>query len=414
MSSPVRRPLLDYFADLDDPRIDRTKDHPLINVVFIAVCAVIAGGEGWTDMETFGQSKRRWLAQFLDVSEGTPSDDTFRRVISRLDPKAFEDRFRRWTAAVVQRSRKGEAGQKDEGEPGTSDPGTLEGEHVALDGKTLRGSFDRDRETLRRAGAAKDPIQLVSAWAKENRLILAQETVEEGTNEISALPGVLGALELSGALVTIDAIGTQKEIAEQITGRGGEYVLALKSNHPRLYGDVKSYFEDAVDRELPGMSVDNEAEVDGGHGRVEVRRCWATDDIEWLDARDQWPGLRSLAMVEAQRSESTWDEEAEKRVWTESVERRYYISSLSADAERVAQAVRSHWGIENKVHWVLDVSFSEDGSRIRKGEGPRNVGLLRRIAMNALRQAPAEESIKGRRKKAGWDEEYLEKVLGIR
>lgn len=401
MSSLAKRTLLDYFADLEDPRIDRTKKHPLINVVFIAVCAVIAGGEGWSDMETFGQSKRRWLAQFLDVSKGTPSDDTFRRVISRLDPRAFEDRFRRWTAAVAQRTREGEEEE-------------VEGEHVALDGKTLRGSADRDRETIRRNGAAKDPIQLVSAWAEEKRLTLAQEAVEEGTNEISALPDVLEALELSGTLVTIDAIGTQKEIAEQITGRGGEYVLALKSNHPRLYGDVKSFFEDAVDRSLPGMEVSNSSETDGGHGRVEVRRCWTTDDIGWLDGRDQWPGLSSLAMVEARRSESKWDEEAERRVWTESVERRYYISSLPANAEQIAEAVRSHWGIENKVYWVLDVSFGEDDSQIRKGEGPRNVSLLRRIAMNALRQAPAEESIKGRRKKAGWDEEYLEKVLGIR
>lgn len=278
------RPLLDYFADLEDPRVDRTKEHPLINVVFIAICAVIGGGEGWSDMETFGQSKRRWLAQFLDVSKGTPSDDTFRRVISRLDPQAFEDRFRRWTAAVAQRLREVE-----------EEHGALEEEQVALDGKTLRGSADRDRERIRRNGEAKAPIQLVSAWAREKGLTLAQETVEEGTNEISALPDVLEALALNGCLVTIDAMGTQKNIAEQITDRGGEYVLALKSNHPRLYGDVKSYFEDAVDRELPGMSVDKETEVDGGHGRVEIRRCWATDDIEWLDARDQWPGLRSLA-----------------------------------------------------------------------------------------------------------------------
>lgn len=214
MSSPANRTLLDYFADLEDPRVDRTKEHPLINVVFIAVCAVIAGGEGWSDMETFGQSKRRWLARFLDVSKGTPSDDTFRRVISRLDPRAFEDRFRRWTAAVVQRA--GDVGEEE-----------VEGEHIALDGKTLRGSADRDRERVRRTGEAKAPIQLVSAWAKEKRLTLAQETVEEGTNEISALPDVLEALELSGALVTIDAIGTQKEIAEQIETQEGEYVLAL-------------------------------------------------------------------------------------------------------------------------------------------------------------------------------------------
>lgn len=401
MNTPKERSLLDYFADLEDPRIDRTKDHPLINVVFIAICAVIGGAEGWTDMETFGQSKHRWLAQFLDLSGGTPSDDTFRRVISRLDRRAFEHRFRRWTAAVVRR-----IGETEEGEASLS--------RVALDGKTLRGSVDRDKDRIRRDGKKKAPLQLVSAWAEEQRLTLAQETVGKGTNEISALPDVLEALELSGALVTVDAMGTQKEIAKQIEDQGGEYVLALKSNHPRLYGDVKSFFEDAVDRTLSDMDVEERSETDGGHGRVEVRRCWTTDDIEWLDGKDQWPGLSSLVMVEARRSESTWDEDAEKRIWTESVGRRYYISSLPSDAKQVAEAVRSHWGIENKVHWVLDVSFAEDDSRIRKGNGPCNMGLLRRIAMNALRQTPAEESIKGRRKKAGWDEGYLEKVLGFR
>lgn len=396
MQTPEKRPLLDYFADLEDPRIDRTKDHPLINVVFIAICAVISGAEGWTDMETFGNSKRRWLSQFLDVSEGTPSDDTFRRVISRLDPEAFEERFRQWTAAVARR-----IGQSEE-------------DQIALDGKTLRGSVDRDKDTTSRRGEPKAPLHLVSAWASEQRLTLAQETVGEKTNEISALPDILEVLELSGCLVTIDAMGTQKDIAEQIEEQGADYILALKSNHPRLYGDVKSYFEDAVDRELTGMSVEEDAQVDGGHGRVEVRRCWTTDDVDWLDARDKWAGLSSLAMVEARRSESKWDEEAEKWTWVETTERRYYISSLSSDAEQVADAVRSHWGIENQVHWVLDVSFGEDESQIRKGHAPRNVGLLRRIAMNALRQAPAEESVKGRRKKAAWNEEYLEEVLGFR
>lgn len=237
-------------------------------------------------METFGQSKRRWLAPFLDVSNGTPSDDTFRRVISRPDPRAFEDRFRRWTAAVAQRSREGEEEVRGE---------RVEGEHVALDGETLRGLADRDRKTIRRNGEAKAPVQLVSAWAREKRLTLALDAVREGTNEISALPDVLEALELDGTLVAIDAVGTQKEIAEQIEPRGGEYVLALKSNHPQLYGEVKSFFGGAVDRGLPGMDVSNSSETDGGHGRVEVRKGWATDDIGWLDGRDQWPGLSSLA-----------------------------------------------------------------------------------------------------------------------
>lgn len=410
MSTARKPPLIDHFADLEDPRIDRTKDHPLINVLFIAICAVISGAEGWTDMETFGESKRKWLAQFLDLSNGTPSDDTFRRVISRLNPTAFEDRFRRWTAAVGRRiEREDSEDSKNEGSGSFSEAGV-----IALDGKTLRGSVDRDKSTLAREGTSKAPLHLVSAWASDKRLVLAQERVEEKTNEISALPEVLAALGLEDSLVTIDAIGTQKDIVRQIQNQGGDYVLALKSNHPRLYGDVKAFFADAVDRGLPGMDPDQTREVDGGHGRVEVRQCWATGDVEWLDDRDKWPSLSSLAMVEARRSESTWDEEAEQRSWKEMAERRYYISSLPPSAERIGKAVRSHWGIENRVHWVLDVSFQEDSSRIRKGNAPENVGLLRRIAMNALRQIEDRKSLKARRKKAGWDERYLEKILGFR
>ena len=413
MSTARKPPLIDHFADLEDPRIDRTKDHPLINVLFIAICAVISGAEGWTDMETFGESKRKWLAQFLDLSNRTPSDDTFRRVISRLDPTAFEDRFRRWTAAVGRRIEQEDS--KNEGSGSSSEAGV-----VALDGKTLRGSADRDKSTLAREGTSKAPLHLVSAWASDKRLVLAQERVEEKTNEINALPEVLDALDLEDSLVTIDAIGTQKDIARQIQNQGGDYVLALKSNHPRLYGDVKGFFADAVDRGLLGnrgllgMDPDQTREVDGGHGRVEVRQCWATGDVEWLDDRDKWPSLSSLAMVEARRSESTWDEEAEQWTWKETTERRYYISSLSPSAERIGKAVRSHWGIENQVHWVLDVSFQEDSSRIRKGNAPENVGLLRRIAMNALRQMEDRKSLKARRKKAGWDERYLEKILEFR
>jgi predicted transposase YbfD/YdcC len=403
MSSSPKPPLLDHFADLEDPRIDRTRDHPLINVLFIAICAVISGGEGWTDMETFGESKRAWLAQFLDLTNGTPSDDTFRRVISRLDPDAFEDRFRRWTTAVERRI-----------DQESADRRSASPRAIALDGKTLRGSADRDKSTLAQEGASRAPLHLVSAWASDKRLVLAQETVDEKTNEISALPEVIGALSLKGSLVTIDAIGTQKDIARQIQTKGGDYVLALKSNHPRLYGDVKAFFEDAVDRELPGMDPDRTREVDGGHGRVEVRQCWATGDAQWLDDRDQWPGLESLAMVEAQRSEATWQEETEEWTWKETTERRYYISSLPPTARQIAEAVRTHWGIENQMHWVLDVSFEEDSSRIRKENGPVNVGLLRRIAMNALRQMSDQKSLKARRKKAGWNEDYLEQVLEIR
>lgn len=376
--------------------MDRRKDHPLVNILFIAICAVLSGAEGWRSIETFGEAKQRWLAQFLHLPEGdhpVPSDDTYRRTISRLDPEAFETAFRSWVASVSKR---------------------IDGEVLALDGKTLRGSYDRDGEVLQSSGSSQEPLHLVSAWASEQRLVLAQETVEDKTNEITVLPDLLEVLEVEGCLVTIDAMGTQREIAEQITGRGGEYVLALKSNHPRLYGDVTSFFEDAVDRGLPGMDLSASVrQVDGGHGRVEVRRCWVTDDIDWLDRRDRWAGLQSLAMVEAQRSENRWDEDGSERIWARTTQRRYYISSLPADARRIAQAVRSHWGIENSVHWVLDVSFREDASRIRKGEGPKNVGVLRRIAMNLVRQDERPGSLRQKRKRAGWDDAYREEILGI-
>lgn len=388
--------LIDYFQDLEDPRVDRTKAHPLINILFIAICAVLSEAEGWEDIETFAWSKRAWLAEYLDLPEGShpvPSDDTFRRTISRLDPEAFEATFRQWIAAVATQ---------------------VEGEVIALDGKTLRGSYDRDAETLQAEGAPQAPLHLVSAWATEQRLVLAQEAVGAKSNEITALPDLLRILELSGCLVTIDAIGTQKDIAEQIVGRGGDYVLALKSNHPRLHGDVKTFFEEATASGFCAIDHDRDHQVDGGHGRVEERRCWAVGDLEWLDRRDQWPGLQSIAMVEARRSESRFDEEAGRRVWAETVQRRYYISSLPADAQRIVEAVRSHWSVENQVHWVLDVSFGEDRSRIRKGYAPENVGVLRRIALNLVRQDERRGSLRQKRKRAGWDDAYREEILGFR
>lgn len=401
----VQRPrptsLIDYFQDLEDPRIDRTKRHPLINVLFMAICAVLGDAEGWEDIETFAKSKQAWFAQYLKLPEGphpVPSDDTFRRTISRLDPAAFEEAFRRWVAAVAKR---------------------IGGEIIALDGKTVRGSYNRDTDTLASEGAPQKPLHMVSAWASEQRLVLAQEVVGDKTNEISVLPDLLEVLELEGCLVTIDAMGTQKDIAEQIVGRGGDYVLALKSNHPHLYDDVRTFFEEATARDFRRIEHQSSREVDGAHGRIEVRRCWATGDIAWLARADRWPGLRSIAMVEAERSEHRWDEEAGGRAWTTTTQRRYYISSLApAEAEenlakRIAVAARSHWSIENRVHWVLDVSFGEDRSRIRKRHGPENVSVLRRIAMNLVRQDKRRGSLRQKRKRAGWDDTYREEILGI-
>jgi len=283
-SSDGARSLLDYFQDLEDPRMDRRKAHPLVNVLFIAVCAVLSGAEGWRSIETFGEAKKRWLAQYLNLPEGprpVPSDDTYRRTISRLDPEAFEEVFRAWVASLMTR---------------------IDGEVIALDGKSLRGSRDRDETALQEHGVPKKPLHLVSAWASEQRLVLAQQAVDAKTNEITVLPDLLEMLELDGCLVTIDAMGTQKTIADQIHEEGGDYVLALKSNHKRLYDDVKTHFDGAVDCSGGRSGADSgpsplapshDCEVDGGHGRVEVRQCWATDDIRWLDRRDQWPGLQS-------------------------------------------------------------------------------------------------------------------------
>jgi predicted transposase YbfD/YdcC len=387
--------LIDHFLDLEDPRIDRRKDHPLINILFIAICAVLGGANGWRSIETFAHAKKQWFEQFLDLPEGdhpVPSDDTYRRTISRLDPEALEDAFHSWVASMARQ---------------------VDGAIIALDGKTVRGSSDRDTRTLEEHGRPLGALHLVSAWASEQRLVLAQKAVDEKTNEITVLPDLLDLLEIEGCLVTIDAMGTQTDIAEAIVDRGGDYVLALKSNHKRLYDDVRTFFEEAAGRGFLGIDHDANRQVDGGHGRIEVRRCWVVEDIGWLDRRDQWPGLRSIAMIEADRSENRWDEASRKRVWTTTTQRRFYISSLSADAERMAQAVRSHWSIENRLHWVLDVSFREDASRIRKGSGPENVAVLRRIALNLVRQDDRPGSLRQKRKRAGWDDTYREEILGI-
>jgi predicted transposase YbfD/YdcC len=372
MEAPA--PLLGYFDDLDDPRVERSKLHSLSEILLIAIAGTIAGAEGWRELEAFGKAKQDWLAGYLDLPYGIPSDDTFRRVISRLDPVAFEVCFRDWIAAAVVHS---------------------EGELIAIDGKTHRGSYD-ERD-------GKAALHTVSAWAETNRLVLAQEKVAEDSNEISAIPKLLEVLELHGCIVTIDAIGTQRAIAAQIIDRGADYVLALKSNQQTLYEDVRTFFEEAGARSWQGIEHDYDAQTDGGHGRIEVRRLWCTGEVDWVAQQTKWTSLRTIAMVERRRIVGE----------TESLERHYYITSLAPQARPLAEAVRGHWGIENRLHWVLDVTFGEDTSRVRKAYAPENLGLLRRIALNVLRQEPSKGSLKGKRKRAGWDNAYLATVLGI-
>jgi len=374
MMRRVDATMVTHFSFLEDPRVDRTKLHPLINILVIALTAVICGAEGWTDVELFGQSKRHWLAKFLDLSNGIPSHDTFGRVFAALDADQFQVCFTSWVQALCEK---------------------LDGQVVAIDGKTLRRSHD---QTI-----GREAIHMVSAWATRSQLVLAQTEVDAKSNEITAIPAVLKLLDIMGCIVTIDAIGCQKEIASQIIEQGADYVLALKANQGTLHHDVQSLFVYAEETDF--ADCDYHKTVGKGHGRIEVRECWTTSDAEYfafLDKPERWSAFQTIAMVRATRRVG-------EQVETET---RYYISSLPSDAKQILAAVRQHWHIENRVHWVLDVSFREDDSRIRSGNAPQNMAVLRHMALNLIkREQTSSRSIRAKRLKAGWDEDYLTRIL---
>jgi predicted transposase YbfD/YdcC len=369
----------EHFAALPDPRRAQGKRHRLSDMIVIAVCAVICCADSWSDVADFGNAKRKWFETFLDLPHGIPCTDTFERVFARLDPDAFERCFMGWTEALV---------------------GSSRGKLVAIDGKKIRRSFEHawDHSTA---------THLVSAFVHENATVLGQLSVDCKANEIVAIPKLLELLDLTGATVTIDAMGCQTEIAGKIKQNDGDYVLAVKENQPALYATLKRNLDEMILENFAGVRHGFVQAVDGDHGRIETRRVWVTDQLDdWLDEsqRARWPGLRSVAVVEAKR---------EVPLKPTSIERRYFISSISGtDAPHMAGVIRGHWSVENKLHWVLDVSFAEDQARQRKDHGAENFSRLRRIALNLLRrEATKKRGIKGKRLNAAWDHDYLLKLL---
>jgi predicted transposase YbfD/YdcC len=362
----------DHFQGLTDPRVVRTRRHPLINVVFIAVCGVLSGANSFAGIQEFGCDRRSWFARYLDLANGIPSDDTFARVLARLDPAAFEKCLLSWIQAVQEVS-----------------------DHrlIAIDGKTLRGSYDR--------GDGKAAIHMVSAWATENKLSLGQVVVDQKSNEITAIPELLRLLEVSGAVVTIDAMGCQKEIADLIRGRGGEYVLAVKQNQPTLYEQVEEVIDTGLEQDA--AAVDEHQTVEKGHGRHDTRTYVTFPAPESVDPDGAWRDLSAVGMAITESVDS------QGRVRSEV---RYYILSVLLSAKEFAGAVRGHWGIENNLHWQLDVSFREDECRVRRDHAPANLSVIRRFALGLLkRETSCHRGIETKRLKCAASDEYREKVL---
>jgi predicted transposase YbfD/YdcC len=370
MARSTLRSLADHFDDLPDPRLDRNKEHALLDIIVIAVCGILAGCDSWADVERFGRAKSDWLKTLLKLPNGIPSHDTFGRLFALLDPEVFGACFTAWMTAAC-----AELGLKQ----------------VAIDGKTMRGS----------RGPQGTAAHVVSAFATANGITLGQRQVDEKSNEITAIPELLKILDIAGALVTIDAMGCQTKIADQVRAGGADYLLAVKENQPTLYADIHRFVTDALANEYREVKHSFWESAERSHGRDEFRACYVFDAQGVVTDLASWRDLTSVVMIVSSRV-------ANGRA-TDEV--RYYISSRKASAKAFAASIRNHWGIENGLHWLLDVCFGDDASRVRTGHGPANFALLRRLALAVLRQQEDKHSIRGRRLVAGWDNSYLEQLL---
>lgn len=374
MSKLKAEVLFESLTKIDDPRRDHQKFHSLFDILVISICAVICGAEHWTEIEEFGEAKQEWFSSFLELENGMPSHDTFRRVFILLDNIKLKEVFVEWISSAVSLSK-----------------GTL----VNIDGKNLGGS----REPIK----GKKALNMVSAWASEQSVVLGQVKTDEKSNEITAIPELLKILDLAGCIVTIDAMGCQTDIVKEIAEKEADYVISLKGNQGNLYEDVKDYLDWAEREKFKDISFDYCETVEKDHGRIEMRRCWVTEEIDWLEQKEDWKNLKSVIKVKAIR---------EVIGGKQTVERRYFISSLGADAKLALRSVRGHWAIENQLHWCLDIGFREDDCRVREDRSAENLATVRHIGLNLLKQEKScKLGIKSKRKKAGWDESYLLKVL---
>ncbi len=361
--------LICFFEAMEDPRVERTKRHKFIDILSITIAAVICGCEDWNEIELFGNLKKEWLSTFLQLPNGIPSHDTFNRFFAALNPEVLQQCFLNWIQEVAH---------------------ITEGRIVSIDGKRLCGSGAQGKKAI---------VHMVSAWCNTNNMVMGQVKTDDKSNEITAIPELLNLLDIQGCIVTIDAMGCQTDIAAQIADKGASYLLAVKGNQGHLFDDIKEAFE-----QTPALQQHTGSTLETGHGRIEKRSCHVIDDTDWICNSKEWKGLKSLIKITAKRTNKSSGEQSE--------ECRYYISNASFEAKQMLHATRQHWGIENKLHWMLDVNFHEDASRKRAGNAAQNFSIISRIALNLLQNEKSKKlSIKKKRLAAGWEHSYLENLL---